>query len=72
MQLPYAVAWCAGVCSTAWAGVTGTPPRIPMEGVRMAKKKMWVTHEKARRELGFTPGPARQALARAVEWFSAA
>jgi dihydroflavonol-4-reductase len=71
-RLPYAVAWCAGACSTAWAGVTGTPPRIPMEAVRMAKKKMWVTHEKARRELGFAPGPARQALARAVEWFSGA
>jgi dihydroflavonol-4-reductase len=71
-RLPYAVAWCAGACSTAWAGVTGTPPRIPMEAVRMARKKMWVTHEKARRELGFAPGPARQALKRAVEWFEGA
>ena len=71
-RLPYALAWCAGACSTAWAGVTGTPPRIPMEAVRMARKKMWVTHEKARRELGFSPGPARQALARAVEWFQGA
>ena len=35
----------------------------------MARKKMWVTHEKARRELGFEPGPARIALARAVQWF---
>jgi dihydroflavonol-4-reductase len=71
-RLPYVVAWCAGACSTAWAGVTGTPPRIPMEAVRMARKKMWVTHEKARRELGFAPGPARQALTRAVEWFEGA
>jgi dihydroflavonol-4-reductase len=36
----------------------------------MSKKKMWVTHEKAARELGYTPGPARQALADAVAWFS--
>lgn len=69
MRLPYAVAWCAGACSTGWAGITGTPPRVPLNGVRMAKKKMWVTHEKARRELGFNPGPADLALARAVEWF---
>ena len=68
-KLPYAVAWCAGACSTAWARMTGRPPRVPLEAVRMARKKMWVTHEKARRELGFEPRPARQALARAVEWF---
>ena len=42
---------------------------MPLDAVRMAKKKMWVTHEKARRELGFEPGPAETALARAVEWF---
>ena len=71
VRLPYAVAYGAGACSTAWARLTGTPPRVPMEGVRMARKKMWVTHEKARRELGFAPGPAEQALRRAVEWFRA-
>lgn len=69
MRLPYAVAYCAGACSTAWAGVTGRPPRVPLDAVRMAKKKMWVTHEKAARELSFQPGPAEQALSRAVEWF---
>lgn len=69
LRLPYAVAYCAGVCSTAWAEVTGVPPRVPIEGVRMARKKMWVTHEKARRELGFQPAPAETALRRAAEWF---
>jgi dihydroflavonol-4-reductase len=68
-QIPYAVAYCAGACSTAWAGVTGKPPRVPLDAVRMARKKMWVTHAKAARELGFQPGPAEHALARAVEWF---
>ena len=70
MKLPYAVAYCAGACSTAWAGITGIPPRVPLDAVRMARKKMWVTHQKAQQELGFNPGPADQALARAVEWFS--
>lgn len=72
VRLPYAVAYCAGACSTAWAEITGKPPRVPMDAVRMARKKMWVTHEKARRELGFEPGPAENALRRAVEWFRAA
>jgi dihydroflavonol-4-reductase len=69
LRLPYAVAWCAGACSTAWAEITGVAPRVPLDAVRMARKKMWVSHEKARRELGFEPGPADAALARAVEWF---
>jgi dihydroflavonol-4-reductase len=72
LRLPYAVAYFAGACSTAWAGVTGKPPHVPLDAVRMARKKMWVTHEKASRELGFSPGPAEAALARAVEWFSPA
>jgi dihydroflavonol-4-reductase len=70
-RLPYVVAYCAGVCSTAWAEVTGMPPRVPIDAVRMARKKMWVRHEKARRELGFQPAPAEIALRRAVQWFSA-
>ncbi len=69
VRLPYAVAYCAGACSTAWAGFTKSPPRVPLDAVRMARKKMWVTHRKAARELGFAPGPAEAALRRAVEWF---
>ncbi len=69
IQLPYVVAWTAGVVTTALAHLTGIPPRAPMEAVRMAKKKMWVSHAKATAELGWTPGPARQALVDAVRWY---
>lgn len=69
LRIPYAVAYVAGMASTAWAGITGKEPRAPIDGVRMARKKMWVRHDKAARELGYTPGPARTALVRAVEWF---
>jgi dihydroflavonol-4-reductase len=70
MQLPYGVAYAAGVITTAWANISGTPPRAPLEAVRMAKKKMWVSHEKAARELGYSPCPAASALRDAVQWFS--
>ena len=71
VQLPYAVAYAAGVVTTGWAMVTGKPPRAPLDAVRMARKKMFVSHAKAARELGFAPGPADGALRRAVEWFRA-
>jgi dihydroflavonol-4-reductase len=71
VRLPYALAYTAGVASTLWAQVTGSEPRAPLDGVRMARSKMWVTHQKAERELGFRPQPPDGALRRAVEWFRA-
>ncbi|HEX4274014.1 MAG TPA: hopanoid-associated sugar epimerase [Bryobacteraceae bacterium] len=68
-ELPYFVAYAAGLATTAWAQITGTPPRAPLEAVRMAKKKMWVSHEKAARELGYSPCPPEGALRDAVGWF---
>lgn len=69
IQLPYAVAYAAGMVSTGWAIVSGQPPRAPLDAVRMARKKMFVSHAKAGRELGFNPGTADGALRQAVEWF---
>lgn len=71
VKLPYFVAYAAGVLSTGWAQVTGSAPRVPLDAVRMARKKMFVSHRKARRELGFEPGPVDDALGRAVDWFRA-
>lgn len=71
IEIPYAVAYAAGVVTTAWANVSGREPRAPLDAVKMARKKMWVRHEKAARELGYAPGPASAALGRAVEWFRA-
>jgi dihydroflavonol-4-reductase len=68
-KIPYPVAFLAGAATTAWAHFTGKEPLAPLEGVRMARKKMFVTHAKAERELGFAPQPAEAALHRAVEWF---
>lgn len=71
MKVPYALAYATGVITTTWANVTGREPIAPLEGVRMARKTMFVTHAKAARELGFSPVPADAALQRAVEWFRA-
>ena len=68
-KVPYAVAYATGVVTTAWANFTGQEPIAPLEGVRMARKKMFVTQAKAVRELGFAPCPVDAALERAVRWF---
>jgi dihydroflavonol-4-reductase len=69
LRLPYGLALGFSLAETALAGLTGREPRAPLEAVRMARKKMFVTTGKAERELGFRPGPVEDALQRAVEWF---
>jgi dihydroflavonol-4-reductase len=68
-RIPWSLAYAAGVASTGWARLTGREPRVPLDAVRMARKKMFVTHEKAARELGYAPGGVDAALEKAVEWF---
>jgi dihydroflavonol-4-reductase len=51
------------------ANMTGQPPRIPLEGVKMAKYKMHYDCSKAIRELGMPQTPPEVALEKAVRWF---
>ena len=51
------------------ANLTGQPPRIPLEGVKMAKYKMHYDCSKAIRELGIPHTPPEVALEKAVKWF---
>ena len=51
------------------AALTGRTPRIPLEGVKMAKYKMHYDCSKAVRELGLPQTPPEVALGKAVRWF---
>ncbi|MCP9473422.1 MAG: NAD-dependent epimerase/dehydratase family protein [Nitrospira sp.] len=51
------------------ANMTGIPPRIPLEGVKMAKYKMHYDCSKAIRELGIPQTPPEVAIEKAVRWF---
>lgn len=50
--------------------VTRKEPRIPLDGVKMAAKKMFFDPAKAILELGLPQRSIRQALAEAVRWFT--
>jgi dihydroflavonol-4-reductase len=69
VRLPHAVAMAAAYADTAWSRLRGKEPRIPIDGVRMSRHHMFVDASRATRELGFTAGPAEEALARAVRWY---
>lgn len=71
VKLPHAVAMAAGYADHLVSRILRCEPRIPLEGVRMARHKMFVDCTRAPRELGFAPGPPEAALRRAVEWYQA-
>ncbi|WP_409560955.1 hopanoid-associated sugar epimerase [Hyphomicrobium sp. MC8b] len=54
------------------ARVTGREPFATVDGLRMAKYKMFFSSAKAERELGYRARPAREALAEAFNWFQRA
>ena len=68
-KVPYVLAYAAGYVDTGVSRLLGREPRIPLEGVRMARHKMFVDASKAERDLGFTPGLIEAALERAVAWY---
>ena len=71
LKIPHAVAYAAGMASTGWANLTGQEPRVPLDAVKMSRTKVFVSLDKAKRELNFNPQPVNGALKRAVDWFRA-
>ncbi|MGA2986085.1 MAG: hopanoid-associated sugar epimerase [Terriglobia bacterium] len=70
LRLPHAVPYIASLADSLAARLFRRAPRIPLEGVRMARHKMFVDCSMAKRELGFQPGPLEAALERAIHWYS--
>ena len=67
--MPHAFVYCVAVISEGMARATGRPPRVPLTGVRMARKHMYFSADKAVRELGLPQTSVEQALRDAVDWF---
>jgi dihydroflavonol-4-reductase len=71
LRVPHGVLFPVAIGAELAARVTGRDPFVTLDGVRMSRKKMYFTSEKASRELGYAPRPAREAIADAVSWFEA-
>jgi dihydroflavonol-4-reductase len=69
VKLPHVVALVAGYADEMYSRLAGREPRIPVEGVKMSRHKMFVESDKAARELGYKPGKIESALERAVRWY---
>ena len=69
LRLPHSLVLPVAYVAEAWAAVSRKEPIVTVAGVRLARKRMFFSWDKARRELGYSARPAAQALADAVEWF---
>jgi dihydroflavonol-4-reductase len=69
LRVPHALVTLVAVAHEALARATGRPPRVPLTGVRMARKRMYFSADKAVRELTLPQTPAEEALRDAVDWF---
>lgn len=71
IKIPHGLALGVAYMDTAFSRLLGKEPGIPVEGVKIARHKMFVDCSRAKRELGFVPGPVAAALERAVRWYQA-
>jgi len=69
MKIPHGVALGVAYVESAFSRLVGKEPQIAVEGVKIAQHKMFVDCSRAKRELGFQPGPVAAALERAVRWY---
>ena len=69
-RVPYGLALTLGYVCEGFAHV-GKPPLVPLAGVRMARRPMYFTAQKAVRELGLPQSPLEAAMREAVHWFRA-
>jgi dihydroflavonol-4-reductase len=69
VQLPLGLVLPIAYLAEAWARLSGAEPFATVDGVRMARKKMYFSSAKAARELGYSPRPAEHAIADAFAWF---
>ncbi len=71
IELPEAVLWPVAAAMEGLARVTGMPPMMTRDHLKMARKKMFFSSAKAMGELGYAPRPVRAAIEDAVAWFRA-
>src|ERR1700674_2462142 len=71
LKIPHALALGVAYADTAFSRLLGREPGIPVEGLKIARHRMFVDCSRAQRDLGFRAGPVAAALERAVRWYEA-
>jgi dihydroflavonol-4-reductase len=72
LKIPFAVAAVYAFFEESITGrILGREPRATLDEVRMGRKKMFASSDRAALELGFRIAPVQPALVAAIDWFRA-
>lgn len=66
--VPYSLAAMTAHISKLGALLSGKAPLASLEGVKLAKQKIYVDSSASRKELGWSPMPVKPAILRAATW----
>ena len=69
VRLPHSVVLPIAHVAEWFARRSGRPTRVTVDSVRMARKRMYFSSDKAERELGYRFRPASLAIEDALQWF---
>ena len=69
IRLPYGVVLPMAYVAEGFAKISGRSGRLTLEGVRMSRKRMFFSSDKAVRDLGYRWRPPLEAFADALHWF---
>ena len=68
-RAPYPLTLAIAYADELRCRISGATPAVPLEGVRLARERMYADSSKAQRDLGYSPTLVRAALVRAVTWY---
>jgi dihydroflavonol-4-reductase len=69
VKLPVGLILPLAYGAEAVARLTGKEPFVTVDGVKLSRKKMFFSIDKARRDLGYAPRPAEDGFRDAIDWF---
>ena len=70
IRIPHGAIMPVAYIAEAWTRLTGgSEPFVTVDGIRMARKKMYFSSAKAERDLGYKARPVQQAFEDSVTWF---
>jgi len=69
LRLPHSAVMPVAYLAEAWARVSGATPRVTVDAVRMSRKLMYFSSDRAERELGYAARPPEDAVRTAAVWF---